>query len=695
MKPPHFKARARLLNQLGDQLIKNESIALLELIKNSYDADASYCLIQMKDISSPTNGEIVILDDGCGMDYSTLENVWLEIGTSNKEATNGSPKKRTPAFNRFPLGEKGIGRLGAHRLGREIEVISRTKDGEECRLFINWDEINSSRYVEDLPILLEKRRPQTFQNNFGTQITIRRLRGDWSRGMVRDCARAITSLNSPFEEKGAFRAELSLPNSDWLDSILKFPEIEQYKLFTFEATLFKNEITDFKYSFAPYPTMQKLSPRNLGMEEIRNFTKMVRHDGKTEIILDPDAVGPIRFKGIIFDLSAKVLSVGVQDKKGLRDYLSDNGGIRVFRENMRIWDYGEKENDWLDLDEKRVNNPSFKLSNKLLLGAVYLDGSKSAGLVEKANREGFVSNQHYQEFKAACSFLLERVEFLREKDKDLLRTYYGVSAKSEPVLSTLAEVKTVVEKHVKGQNARDEINRYLIRIQDDYEKITESLIKSAGAGLNLIVVIHQVQKIIKNILSGIRNKISLERLEEQVKMLAALVEGYSILVKSSNIKSRSINSLIENAVFNTSFRLRDHGITLNPAFRQNSSALEAIFSESHAMNALMNLFDNSIWWLGYASTKNPSIFIDVSDALAGFRTIVFADNGPGFALPTEELCKPFISAKPGGTGIGLHLTQEIMRALKGKLIFPELGEFQIPVEYRRGALIALAFRKDT
>lgn len=694
---PHFRAKARLLDQLGEQLIKSESIALQELIKNSYDADASYCLVQMENLESSDNGTITILDDGTGMDFTILRNVWLEIGTSNKADLKNSSNKRSKKFNRFPLGEKGIGRFGVHRLGREIEIISRMEGCKECRLSINWDEIEQSNYIEDFPVSLEEREPETFQNVTGTQITIRRLKGAWSRLAVRECARAIMSLNSPFDDKTSFRTKIELPNSDWLEGLLDFESIERFKLFSFEAKMENDSIIDFKYSFLPYPTMEQLSSRHLSYEEMKPFARMIRMENREQrpIDLSQEKIGTIIFKGILFDLDPRILAVSsLNDKKGFKNYLAINGGVRIFRDNMRIWDYGEPENDWLELETKRINRPSFHLSKRLILGSVYLDAEKSSGLVEKTNREGFMDNNAYQILKNACIYVLEKVELFRASDKELLRTYYGPSPKDEPLISSLTEAKTTIGKHIHDKEVINEINRCLDKIQDDYEKITGNLIKSAGAGLNLVIVIHQMQKIVKNILAGLKKKMPTEQIELQIKELERLVEGYSILVKNSEIKNRNLKALLKEIMFNLDFRVRLHKITAETAFYGRNTHLDGICSESHVMNAVMNLVDNSIWWLDYAKTQDKSIFIDISPELSGYTTIIIADNGPGFALPTEMLGKAFVTAKPegAGMGIGLHLTTQIMESLGGKILYPSWGDFTLPEKYKKGAIIALAFK---
>ena len=674
-------------------MIKNEGIALLELIKNSYDADSSECSVKMSFPETPKKGEIIIRDDGEGMDYDLLSNVWLEIGTSYKEELS---TVRSPKFRRIRLGEKGIGRLGAHRLGKEITIISRKRSASECVMKINWDDIETSRYVEDLPVKIFKRKPRVFLKGSGTKIIIKRLRVPWTKKMARDCARSVMSLNSPFDSDDSFSVNFDIENNNWLEGILTFKEIEHYKLFSFNVEMSRNLITSFSYRFEPWDTMPKLKKRIVTDDDskISKLLKMV-YPGREhkDIDLDKYKIGKVCFKGIIFDRDTRTLNLGVQDKLGLKKYLNENGGIRVFRDNMRVLDYGEPGDDWLDLGGRRINMPTKRISNNIILGSVYLDCESSKDLVEKANREGFVENEAYWELWKAIRFAIDRIESLRKTDKDLLRKYYGPKKTSEPVVTSITELKDVVEKNVKNEPTKNEIFRYLDRIENEYDEITNSLMKSAGAGLNLIIVIHQIDKIIKEIKKMLKIKASFNVLEDRVKTLASLVEGYSILVKKSEKKVRNLKGIIEQSVFNMEFRLNAHKIKLNPAFRNRTENLDALCSADHVLNALMNLFDNSIWWLGYSKTSKPEVFLDISDTYQGYISILVADNGPGFTKPTDEIIKPFVSDKPGGMGIGLHLTHQIMISLGGKLLFPEMEIFDFPDKFKKGAKIALAFKK--
>ncbi len=691
---PHFKTHARIICQLGEQLIRNEAIALLELIKNSYDADASECKVTMYHPDSKDKGQIIIKDDGEGMDSKILLNVWLGIGTDYKETL---PNRRSPEFNRLRLGEKGIGRFGVHRLGREIKIITRTSDSPEYILRVNWDKVDDSEFVEELPVRITRRRnAKTFVNGSGTKIIIKRLRVPWNERMARDCARAITALNSPFKSDDSFRVSFKIPGYSWLDRLIQFSEIEQYKLFSFDIRMAGNEITQFTYEFAPWETMKKLTPRTINIEELKKkkLTRMVytQKQKLVDIDLNKYNIGEVRFKGVVFDRDTRTLDLGVQDKKGLKEYLDTNGGVRVFRDNMRVLDYGEPGNDWLDMSGRRVNFPTKRISNNIIMGAVYLDHSKSTDLKEKANREGFVENEAYFELWNSLRFATGRVEEYRKTDKDLLRKHYGPQIAAEPVTTSISELKSVVEEKVKNEPVKNEIARYLDRIEKEYEFITESLIRSAGAGLNLILVIHQIEKILKETMAMLKKKVPSDIIEDKVQKLSNLVEGYSLLVKSSEKKMRNLKGIVNQSIFNIQFRLDAHNIKLDPVFQSRTKGLDAVCSEDHVLNALMNLYDNSIWWLEYSRTKEPTISIDISDQLPKYVCIIVADNGPGFTLPTDEIIKPFVSNKPDGMGIGLHLTHEIMESLGGRLIFPESEDFDIPKKYSKGAKIALAFK---
>ena len=124
----------------------------------------------------------------------------------------------------------------------------------------------------------------------------------------------------------------------------------------------------------------------------------------------------------------------MNDKKGLKEFLNESGGVRVYRGGIRVYDYGERGNDWLDLGGRRVNVPTKRLSNNLLIGAVSLDIRKSVdlklnrGLIEKTNREGFVENGDYEAFRDAVVYAIQSIEVERNLDKRRIRNAYAIQS---------------------------------------------------------------------------------------------------------------------------------------------------------------------------------------------------------------------------------------------------------------------------
>ena len=702
-----FKPRARLLLQLGDQLIKNESIALLELAKNAYDADASKVDIVMRHPESMEEGTIEIEDDGFGMTPDIVENVWLEPG-SNYKQEQFAERRLTPIYQRLPIGEKGIGRFGAHKLGNLIEMTTKSANANEVFVRIDWTQFAEHRYLEEVPIrIVEREHPQHFVGGkTGTRIVIKGFRKPWERGMARNVIRAITSITSPFETMDSFKPSFQIIDKPgWFDGIITWDKVCDYSLFQFDATISGNVLTDFSYKFTPWNTMTRLRGRNVELSDsIVENNLRITDDEENPVNLSQYNIGAIRFKGYIFDLDTFILKMGVSDKSGFKSYLKYNGGVRVFRDGLRVYDYGEPENDWLSLDYRRFQQPTKAISNNLIVGAIDLNREESSDLEEKTNREGFVTNDAYIAFKNAILHVIGLVETLRQTDKKKLKETYGPTPKSEPVMSLLGEAQRYVDEKVLDSEVKTEIKKYLVKIERDYKLVTDNLLKAAGAGLNMSIVIHEIEKVLYEVDKVLKAEKASDRALKLVQHLSTLVDGYADLIRRSEQTNENVINVINQALFNTEYRLYTHGIKLNKKFLENPTTknIRCKIARNLLIGAIMNLIDNSIYWLDQKAFKEleagesytKQIFIDVVDDDA-FIHIVIADNGTGILLPTEEITEPFVSGKKNGAGmgLGLHIASEILNAQGGKISFPDDGEFEIPEEFNQGAKVVLSLKK--
>jgi hypothetical protein len=200
-----FRPRARLLQLLGDEIIGSHRLAVFELVKNAYDADATGAIVQIN-LTDGREPSIIVVDDGEGMAPSTIRDVWLVPGADHR-ALQRRELRRTPRFNRLPLGEKGLGRFAVHKLGNRIRMVTRAKGSPECVIDIDWAELTAKPYLDETPVRVEMRDPVVFKDDrTGTRIAVTSLRDSgWTRSR-RELRRL--HANSP---SGSRRADMTGP----------------------------------------------------------------------------------------------------------------------------------------------------------------------------------------------------------------------------------------------------------------------------------------------------------------------------------------------------------------------------------------------------------------------------------------------------------------------------------------------------
>lgn len=673
-----------MLVLLGDQLIRNAGIAVFELVKNGYDADADEVNIEMLNVDDMEKGRIIVSDNGVGMNWEIITEVWLEPGTDYR-ALQKKGGEKTKKFNRTPMGEKGIGRFAAHKLGRNISLVTRCKDSPEVVVDIDWKEFLGAKYLSDTPVTVIERKPEIFTgDDTGTRIEISGLYQEWTRGMVRDLHRSATSISSPFRQPGSFIANFIVkPKRDWLKGLLDLKEVME--LAPFEAVcLVETSGMTLDYTFEPPPGMERVKKREVRDKKFSFGSIVDMFSLETR-----KRIGDLLFDLRIFDLDPQVLQLLVSDKKGLRDFLHLNGGIRVYRDGLRVFDYGEPGNDWLNLGTKRVNVPTRRVSNNLLLGAVQLDSVSSSGLIEKTNREGFVENDEFKMFVDLVTFALTQIVTERNRDKERIRKAYASKKLREPVLNELEELRLALKKK---KRLDKELGGYIDQIEKQFLDVRDRLLTAAGPGLTMSVVIHEVEKGISGLVDAVRREVPMDQLSTLAGHLAELVDGLTYLTRRSGRKHEKASILIKQAFFNTGYRVRAHDVKTFNGTESGDEEFSVKCTRRMIIASLMNLIDNSIYWLVNKGHKNKRIYIGTTGDLQGGPAIVVADNGPGFSDPTDYLVQPFITRRPDGMGLGLHVADEVMKANGGKLLFPEPGSVNLPKGYT-GAVVALQFQE--
>lgn len=703
MKKP-FKMTARVLAHLGEDLIKDESIALLELVKNSYDAGATKCVVDFNFDIFGSLIEISISDNGSGMSLDTIENIWLVIGTDNKKNKLISHRQ-----GRLPLGEKGIGRLGVHKLGNDIKLYSKHSDENEVYVSIDWSKLAESKDIDDFKIDYGYSSDSHFLNKqTGTKIIVRNLKGEWNRRKLRSVFRDLTTLNSPFAEKSDSFEVLVSSNSNVFSGLPNLEAIKNAGLYYGHCTLEGSIITEFSYEFKPWNVLDKIKSRTL--TTLDEYEKVLIHNvefetetgkvAKREERLDLNEynIGRVQFDVIMYEKDSSVFSLLNVEKKGLNDYLKENSGIRVYRDNMRVFDYGEPGNDWLSIDKRRLSRSGGTISNSLLLGSVMLDRISSCGLREKTNREGFIEDEAYLAFVDAISYVMGLFIQQRNQDRMNLMSIYKIGKNvTEPVIGDLSEVISIVKEKVPEEKDQHQILTCLYRIESQYNEVRDTLIHSASIGINLGGAIHELEKQMAA-LKSCAEAGNIFKVKEIIPVLETIIANYSSMMLKSEIQKLNVSQIVGKVIEYNRFRFQDHAIRLFSNYRKVD--LMAKLSKTETISALTNLVDNSIYWVCRSRIEDRMIFLYVTDSLReGFVTIAVCDNGPGFKIAPELAVRAFVSGKPlnAGMGFGLYITHETMKQLNGHMDILSNCDIELPSNVvEKGidkAIVALSFPK--
>jgi signal transduction histidine kinase len=414
----HFAVEARLAIQLGRESISSSITALLELVKNAYDAEASSVRIRFKGLGTQA-AQMVIEDDGRGMTPDDLLKNWMVIGTTNKV------KLRRAGTKRVLTGEKGLGRLGLDRLARRTTVQSIVGEASEgIELAIDWSRFEQEDVrlesvglkVYSLPNL--GRDPLTGEWRdypHGTRLVLDDLKDEWSASTLADLRAELSLLVSPFSPGAEFRIELEsglrLPS---LDGVVETPHsLLRAAQWRVAASLDEDGSVRMRMASEHHNRVYEDGPTR--WED--------RFPGSGA---NPQC-GPLRFEFYFFPRRATTLGDQTISLIAVRTFLDANQGLRVYRDGFRVKPYGNPngEGDWLRLAFRRTINPegvaqdekpgNWRVGYNQVVGAVFVSREKNAALLDQTNREGLVDGKAFTHLR---TFAEETVRFFELNNQD-------------------------------------------------------------------------------------------------------------------------------------------------------------------------------------------------------------------------------------------------------------------------------------
>ncbi|MFC2966655.1 ATP-binding protein [Acidimangrovimonas pyrenivorans] len=481
MANPHFNISAAVVRQLGDELVSDEVTAIVELVKNAYDADADYAHVVVNTVDPPPGdqskfpkavGYITIEDDGMGMDRADIERGWLMISLSGKrvlKAAGGvTPKGRTP------LGDKGLGRLSTQKLGQNLELYTR-KDGQAATQHVAfaWSAFTDDKSLSEVPVTIEAAAAGRVK---GTKLVISGLRnpGVWRSGAENRLIADLSQIISPFAEARPFLVTLRIDGRP-IDlgqvstkvrgaAVAKFVvdfadgEMDLTGRFRLVKLRGNQDQDSFEHllardngrSFFEYLKKRK-APVDFSYSDDPNYFVEFKYRlqlsslAKVEMVpgmaadSDPVVADPGPFHAEIDEFlfrrdeeGAKL--GGLANTTEVREIVKLHAGIKVFRDGFAIKPYGLNGEDWLRLSAQQTSGASYYgLRPQNVIGFVSISEAANNNLKDKTDREGFVANAYSHNFRRLMLQVVEVIGDFYEWSRRNFNTYKAdLPARSKP-----------------------------------------------------------------------------------------------------------------------------------------------------------------------------------------------------------------------------------------------------------------------
>jgi signal transduction histidine kinase len=627
-----FRPRARLLKLIGAELISDEVVAVTELVKNAYDADASSVTISFRNVTTPA-GEISIRDDGTGMDLETVLGVWMEPGASSK----GDGARPRTARRRRVLGEKGVGRFAADKLGRHLELVSRQSgESAEVRATFDFDLFDSGTEMLGAIRSRWELRPTTVIDRRGTVLRISGLRMVWTERMFRRLVTRLARLCSPFDQLDGFTIRIE---SD------EFPD-------------YAGELAGGFLDRAPYPIEAEFDGRDTLKIRLRG------EDQFSRAWVDPRPLrcGPVRARIFAFDLETEALS-RIGPRSEIRAWLREWCGVSVYRDGFRVWPYGEPHDDWLRLDQRRVNNPVVRLSNNQVVGFIEISRDRNPELRDQTNREGLVHNEAFVDLRRLIHLVLE----ILEGDRQAIR-HPGTDGTRPALARTSA-----TSRNGGGHDPVADTGRKLpARHMEGWSELAAAGQAAALMSRALLPMAGEIQAGIAQMRKdlngdgGAASRQRLRRLEDRIRQLGDRLETIVAMHPQFRGSRRTIDVAVELAGVRELLKplLEASGVTMKVSIR-GAALLRTEMRADSFRHIVCILVRNALDWL--EGRRHPLIRI-TARARGDRCELIVADNGPGIrGRVAGQVFEALVSSREGGHGMGLAVARVLLETNGGAI----------------------------
>ena len=699
-----FTVDSALLSELGERLVGQPHIALAELVKNSYDADAT----KVKITVNPDEKLIEVSDNGHGMTEEEFRRFWMRIGTPHKQTLSTSRD-----FGRIMTGSKGVGRLSVQFLGKKVQVQTLAKKSKELGAMVNWElAVNAGDLTKATAWQWLREEPSLSPH--GTTISITDLVHDWTDDDIESLAQEIWWLRPPFNpsnsnESTSLEIQFESRSTELAEA---FEERMRRILQIYHAEIRGELKKDTKSSGKPNGIL------NVRIDFSDGSSYKEKH------LIPNCALNAAKFRILVYHLQHRQ-KFGIKVDNA-RDYLERFGGVHVYDGGFRLPYYGLKDADWLGIeyDHSRRITESKLLPKKLqvargmqylptirrLIGEVQVDTTQERAVAEKLKqpsnqvlqvqitRDRLIQNQAYENLQEAVRWALDFYA-----TREAVRRFEEVAQiiKAAPLPKKVRKVEQVIESYSDAipQKVKKELIknvRIAIQAADSEQESQKAQIGLLGplatAGMAALAYehefarqFHELEKIGETLLSG-KDQIAKEtaqRIFDWIERVRSIRRLFGHLLDQENLETshpfrvrntlEQVKSQVSGIVRGVEIEIHDIPDDLRfPAarFMEWSAIFQNVFI--NAYNAMLDAKERHIRISTTTSRKDRSLRIE--------------DTGFGIDLnKSDELFEPFVRRSKistdrqgmglGGSGLGLTIVRMIADSLgcKVRFVAPNTG----------------------
>ena len=661
-------------------------------------------LVVALDTAHASENRIIVSDEGTGMSRQDLIDNYLVIGTaSRKRAIDAALVKHRGGDRRPPfLGEKGIGRLSAMRLGDRLLVETAEPSDKQLNLLrIDWSAFEDlDAMLEEIDVAPKHGASKPGRNWSGTKLIVTALTADWTRDRVKDLGEYdFARLTDPFADAkrrpriAIFWNGTRMPVAHMDRNLLSHAHASVRGRFVYRESGPALQCT-FEALDLGFEHPHEVEKREFALADLAGSISGTSGEVPLSAL---DDLGLFEFEAYWFNRQrlGRIDSIG--DQKIVRNLQRRWSGILLFRDGFRVLPYGEDDDDWLALDRRALASTGYLLNKTQFVGRVTISRLGNPLLIDQTNREGLRVCPEQQAFVNLLQLAIQSQlrDFIREVERrhkdqplDVTEAKTDVSNLEKRAKAALLQIRRIAPQSSKTieelQHTFFEIKEFFDRAQrriDEVERENRQMVQMAGVGLLVEVIAHELARSTESALAALEALRGRDVPEQIGGLLNALRSEMTSVSKRVRVldplsvsgrqrkETFNVNTLIEDMLSGHDVQFERHNVTLKVSLPDNPIRIRAV--KGMIVQIFENLLSNSLYWLNVRKQHEPDFQPRIAIGMEGVPlTITYEDNGRGIAQENREsVFRAFFSLKEKSKrrGLGLYIARDCAEYHGGSL----------------------------